>query len=533
MAMARARVLAVTMIASAAATTAALSGCGGSSSSKVLTVGSFHGKAGEYSTIQAAVDAAHPGDWILIGPGDYHETADAGGPQGDPAAGDIGGVYINKANLHIRGMDRNAVVVDGTKAGAPKCSSAPGDQNFGTTGSNGKAVGRNGILIWKADGVSVDNLTVCNFLAGSGDSGNQVWWDGGADSGTIGMHGYSGSYLTATSTYFASETTASEYGIFAGNTAGPGSWDQLYANNMNDSGAYVGACQQQCNATINQSWFQYNALGYSGTNSGGAVVIENSEFDHNQDGLDTNSQVHGDAPGPQIGTCPGRARSSVTSTTSCWVFVNNFIHDNNNSNAPSSGGAAAGPVGTGMTVSGGTFDTVMDNRFVNNGAWGALFIPYADSNPPSNGQTCSGIGGRIVQPFGCVLDPKGNAMIRNTFTNNGFFGNPGNADFGQVALFAGEPFNCYRDNTAAKGSSPPDLETTQPKCEGTSTQPTTGVLLSQLLCDTRVGSCPAGSNYPKPGVVTLHPLPTDLPTMGNPCQDVPGGPWCSGGKPIS
>ena len=207
---------------------------------------------------------------------------------------------------------------------------------------------------------------------------------------------------------------------YLGKHSRTGKLGSLYANNMNDSGMYVGACQQQCNVTINQSWFQYNALGYSGTNSGGLVVIENSEFDHNQDGLDTNSQVNGDAPGPQIGTCPGRARSSVSGTTSCWVFVNNYVHDNNNPNAPSSGGAAGGPVGTGMTVSGGTFDTVMDNRFVNNGAWEALFIPYADSNPPSNGQTCTGIGGHEVQPFGCVLDPKGNAMIGNTFTNNGF-----------------------------------------------------------------------------------------------------------------
>jgi hypothetical protein len=524
------RAWAVTASVSAAAF--ALSACSSSSGSRVLTVGTFHGKAGQYSTIQAAVNAAKRGDWILIGPGDYHETADSTGPQGEPAAGDMGGLYINKPHLHIRGMDRNGVVVDGTNPGSPRCSSNPADQNFGSAGSNGKRIGRNGILVWKADEVSIDNLTVCNFLAGTGDSGNQVWWNGGADSGTIGMRGYSGSYLTATSTYFAGEATASEYGIFAGNTAGPASWDYLYANNMNDSGSYVGACQQVCDVTINHSWFEYNALGYSGTNSGGAVVMENSEFDHNQDGLDTNTQIKGDAPAPQNGGCPHGAKSNVSGSNSCWVFLNNYVHDNNNANAPSSGGASAGPVGTGMTVSGGSFDTVMGNRFANNGAWGVLFVPYPDSNPPSNGQTCSGGGGRQVSGFGCVFDPKGDALLGNTFSNNAFFGNPGNADFGQVTLFAGEPQNCYRDNSAPKGSAPANLESTQPTCGSTSSQPTTGVLLAQVLCDTRVGSCPAGSNYPRPGQPVLHPLPTNLPTMPNPCQGVPDGLWCSGGRPI-
>jgi hypothetical protein len=38
------------------------------SSSTVLLVGTYQGKAGQYSSIQAAVDAAQPGDWILVAP---------------------------------------------------------------------------------------------------------------------------------------------------------------------------------------------------------------------------------------------------------------------------------------------------------------------------------------------------------------------------------------------------------------------------------------------------------------------------------
>jgi hypothetical protein len=46
-----------------------------SAAPRVLQVGSFHGIKGQYESIQAAVNAANPGDWILIGPGDYHENA--------------------------------------------------------------------------------------------------------------------------------------------------------------------------------------------------------------------------------------------------------------------------------------------------------------------------------------------------------------------------------------------------------------------------------------------------------------------------
>src|SRR5258706_421199 len=80
-------------------------------------------------------------------------------------------------------------------------SANPSDQNFGRTEAGGAVDGRNGIVVWKANGVSIDNLTVCNFLAGSHPSGNEIWWNGGAESGTIGLHQYSGSYLTATTTF--------------------------------------------------------------------------------------------------------------------------------------------------------------------------------------------------------------------------------------------------------------------------------------------------------------------------------------------
>ena len=122
-------------------------------SGKVLLVGTFHGHAGQYTSIQSAVDAAKPGDWILVAPGDYHETADSTQPT-DPAHGDNAGVMISTPDLHLRGMNRSGVVVDGTKPGAPQCSANPADQTYGAVGSDGKTVGRNGIVVWKANDVS-------------------------------------------------------------------------------------------------------------------------------------------------------------------------------------------------------------------------------------------------------------------------------------------------------------------------------------------------------------------------------------------
>lgn len=523
--------LAAGMLAALTPAHSAQAGYGG----KVLLVGSFNGKAGQYHTIQSAVNAARPGDWILVGPGDYHEIADEAGQHGSFADGQMGGVYITKSGLTVRGMDRNSVVVDGTNPGSPACSKAPGAQNYGVPGPSGVPEGRNGIVVWKANDVRVQNLTVCNFLAGTGASGNEIWWNGGDESGKIGETGYWGSYLTATSTFFGNETTAAEYGIFSSNAAGPAGWNQLYASNMNDSGTYVGACKQRCDVVMNHMWMENNALGYSGTNSGGTVVIENSQFDQNQDGLDTNTQVVGDPPAPQNGQCPNGGTSPITHTTSCWVLIHNYLHDNNNPTAPAAGSAAAGPVGTGMTISGGRFDTVMDNTISHNGAWGILFVPYAQQGKPSLHQTCSGSGGHKVPGFGCVLDPEGDALLGNTFSGNGYFGNPSNSDYGQITLFGGEPQNCYRGNDAPDGSAPANLEQKQATCGVTTKAGNAGgQLFPQVLCDTGLAACPPGAKYPKPnGTVHLKALPIGLPTMPNPCAGVPANPWCPGGMPYS
>jgi hypothetical protein len=296
---------------------------------------------------------------------------------------------------------------------------------------------------------------------------------------------------------------------------------------------YVGACQQLCDITISNAWMENNALGYSGTNSGGAIVIEHSKFDNNQDGLDTNTQIGSDAPAYQNGDCPDNGISKITHTHSCWVLMDNVFTDNNNADVPASGGAAAGPTGTGMTLSGGRNDTVIHNTFTNNGAWGILFVPYPDSDSPSFGQTCAGTGGHEESGLGCVYDPQNDFLSGNTFKHNGYFKNPSNSDFGELTL-SNHATNCFAGNKDPDKSYPTNLQTAEPKCTGAVVEGNSvfaQALYYQALCDTGFGSCPAGANYPKHGTVKLRAVPK-VPTMPNPCLGVPANAWCKAGKPI-
>ena len=136
--------------------------------------------------------------------------------------------------------------------------------------------------------------------------GNEIWWNGGAESGKIGAHGWYGSYLTAYDTGLHGG-----YGIFTNNEV-EGSWENIYASGFNDSGMYLGACQE-CKARITEATMEDNALGYSGSNSGGSLAIEDSLFRHNSDGIVPNSENPGDGPPPQDGEC-NRPETSNTRT---------------------------------------------------------------------------------------------------------------------------------------------------------------------------------------------------------------------------
>ena len=475
---------------------------------QVLLVGSYHGMAGQFQTIQAAVNAAHPGDWILIGPGDYHEQGTS-----------TDGVLVTTPNLHLRGLDRNGVIVDGTLPGAAACSSDPALQNFG-------ASGRNGIEVLKTDGVSVENLTVCNFLSdNSGGNGNQVWFNGGDGSGSIGLGSFAGRYLTASSTYYKDDFSAQAiYGIFASNVGGPGLFEQDYASNMGDSSFYVGACPD-CHVVLTHVHAQNSPLGYSGTNSGGHLLIENSEWDHNKVGIAPNSYNNDDWPSPQNGACPA-GQTGPTGTASCTVIRQNFVHDNNNPNVPQFGSVRAIGAGTGIALVGGENDTVSDNRVSHQGFYGILIfdLPDPETPPASNPHPCSG---GIQLGSLCYFVGYGNEMTSNFLMNNGFFGNVTNGDLadGHTAY---NPGNCWHGNFDPHGltSAPANIQTTLGTC-GVVNQGDQTVENEVLCVDGDTPACASlpPLHYPKETGAVLMPIPREQ-SMPDPCAGVPANPWC-------
>jgi hypothetical protein len=467
-----------------------------------------------YKTVQAAVDAAQPGDWVLIWPGVYHEKS---------AKWPTAGVWIQTPRIHIRGLNRNRVIIDGSNGSARHpCPSSPKLQDYN------HGIGRDGIVVWKASGVTIQNLTVCDYLSGSGGHGNEIWWNGGDGSGKIGIHGYRGSYLTATSMYHPANIHAPnlpQYGIFVSNSH-RGAITRSYASNMADAAYYVGACQRVCDATLAFDRGSNSALGYSGTNAGGRLVIRNSVFDHNRTGLAPNSLNNDDSPPPQDGRCPG------SQTASCMFIEHNLIIDNNNANVPTSGLEPA--VGTGIEISGGSYDTIRGNRIVHQGAWGVVIHDYPDFETPPPLSHCQ--GGVQVSKGLCLFPAVGNLVYRNAFARIGFFGNATNSDLATTGLLGpAQPRNCFFGNHARGGkltSAPKNIQaaTVDGRPCGKPGTPPLNKLIQQLVCATGAKglpiTCPKGSHYPKQTKIVIAPLPK-LRTMPRPCADVPANGFCA------
>jgi len=471
----------------------------------------------QYGTVQAAVDAAKPGDWILIWPGVYHEN--------NPTW--HAGVWIGTRDLHIRGLNRNQVIIDGSKGtAAHPCPSAPSRQNFAA---------RDGIVV-AASGVSLENLTVCDYLGLNGTGGNEIWWNGGDGSGKIGMGRYFGGYLTATATFrprFVKGTQPvsphfAQYGIFVSNASGPGVITHSYASNMADAAYYVGACQRLCDALLAHDVGTNSALGYSGTNAGGRLVIRDSVFSRNRTGIAPNSLNNDDAPPPQDGRCPN-------TKTSCTVIEHNLIIGNDNPDVPLSGLQPA--IGAGVELSGGMYDTVRYNVIKNQGSWGVITHDYPDPEKPPPASHCQG-GFANVSFLGtkvCDFPARGNLVYGNRFVNVGFFGNPTNSDLATIGLLAKSPTprNCFYANRAvshrhrvALTSSPKLIERPSvdgPSClrRGTWKNPK---LFSQLLCAT-FGICPAHAHYPVQTKLVVVPVPK-LGSMPHPCLGIPANDYC-------
>jgi hypothetical protein len=229
--------------------------------------------------------------------------------------------------------------------------------------------------------------------------------------GHIGLSGFWGNYLTATSTYSSTVAgalspccgvnyPAGDYGIFSSNATN-GWFKNSYASNMADAAFYIGACQQQCDQVMQYDRGENSSLCLSSTNAGDYPAL-------------------------------------------------------------------------------------------------------------------------------------GNVSENNQFSRNGFFGNPSNGDIG-LATAAHNPGNCFSGDSIPDGTDPAGIETNplyQPS-DGMRTNSNAGdegLLASQAVCASQLfAPCPSapGAKYPRPDAqFSLPPVPSNLPSMPDPCAGVPKNPWC-------
>jgi hypothetical protein len=514
----------------------------------VLLVGPTGTAGAAYTSIQAAVDAANPGDWVLVAPGVYHEKGYSPTDGSRPAE-----VYITKAGLHLRGMDRNKVIVDGTNFsstqgpgtlpdGSPACSSVEALQDPGVVDTASVRHAREGILVFKTTGVSIENLTSCNSMS------NEIWWNNGDGTGFHGPMALVGDYITATSTFYKDASSPSaQYGIFTSNVEGPALIDHSYANNMTDSAYYVGACRN-CNTTLERPHAQSSALGLSSTNAGGNLIVENGEWDNNRTGLVSNAQNNDDWPSPEYGQCVSPSTPPAgAGPNSCYVIRNNKIHDNNNPNTPGSGLTSVSAVGAGVELAATQHISVVSNQIYNQGAWGVVTHDFPD---PENGPAmCE--GGVWNSTTGiCTWFSRGNYVANNAFSNNGGFGNPSNGDIANQASGALDASACPRGNGAAPNPTCVPVANLDPNCfkSNTNTDPPlmqvkewplglqaapcppslseAAVLTGQLVCATGAASLFAMGTGVTPPSCVLYPqhnatAATCSPTGGPPAVPTP------------
>jgi hypothetical protein len=424
-----------------------------------------------FTTIQAAVNASKHGDWVLIEAGTYAEEVL---------------VTAEHAGIHIRGMDRNNVIVDGQH----KVTSE----------------GSNGIQVLKANDVSIENLTVRNFdrASANGANGNEVWWNGGDGTGVIGAHKWRGRYLTA-----YDDGLLGGYGLFTSNTV-KGSLEDSYASGFGDSGLYIGACRD-CQARVFNVVMENNALGYSGSNAGGRLLVENSVFSNNSIGFAPNSENPGDPPPPQDGACSSGHNRKATPTFSttnfarCTIFRNNVFSKNNNINAPGDASTEAGGWGIGVELPGDYADLVEKNTISDNVNVGLLGFEYPNPFPPQENTLYFALSG--------------NRVSENTFSGNGSNERGFSGDLTlQGGLFTQSVNNCVSGNSFAAATHPANIETTWGCQNNTTPNPENGFGAIEYLLLLQ-GESEARTPTPQPA-------PAAQPTMPNPCQEVPYNPLC-------
>ncbi len=167
-----------------------------------------------------------------------------------------------------------------------------------------------------------------------------------------GVEGYRGSYLT---TY-----RIGDYGVYAFDSTS-GLLEHSYASGSPDAGFYIGQCYP-CDAVIDDVVAEYNGLGYSGTNSGGDLLIVNSTFRYNRAGIVPNSGSY-ELCYPERDT----------------TIVGNIVYSNNQPDTPAIDVALLA-MGNGILPAGGVGNTIERNLVYDHDRTGIGLVPFPEED---------------------------------------------------------------------------------------------------------------------------------------------------------
>lgn len=292
-------------------------------------------------TLEAAIAAAERGDVILLDAGTY--------------AGEIT-IPEDKAGITIRGVNRNTVIFDGG------------------------GVRANAIEV-EADEVTLENLSAHDYVE------NGFYWDG--------VVGYVGRYLTV--------WNVGLYGVYAISSRS-GIVEESYVSGAADAAFYIGECQP-CDTVVRAVTARLSAVGYSGTNAGGNLTLEDSLFEQNEVGILPNSYDVGLQPPPQRGA----------------TFRRNIVRGSGTVPTPRAT-PLGGFRGIGIGVIGGVGNVVEDNEVSGSSRYGIVIVPAIDQD--------------------ATWVPAENRISRNRVSGSGV------AD---LAIAAGSGSgNCFEGNTAGR-----------------------------------------------------------------------------------
>lgn len=248
--------------------------------------------------VQSAVEAAQPGEVILLDRGTYP-----------------GGVIVPEEvrGITIRGVDRNAVIF------------------------NGGNVRENAIYV-EGDGVALENMTAHNF------KGNGFYWEG--------VEGFIGRYLTV--------YNVGLYGIYAIESRG-GLFEHSLVSGAADAAFYIGECNP-CDTVLTNLTARLSAVGYSGTNASGNLVVKDSRWELNGAGILPNSYDVGIAEPPQR-----VAR-----------FTGNVVRGSGTVDVPVNT-PLSGFRGIGIGIAGGSDNVVENNTVENSARYGIAVFSTVDA----------------------------------------------------------------------------------------------------------------------------------------------------------